>query len=180
MPFPDPHELDAWVALSGAGDTAAFRRWFDATYRELRLFTAARCPDQELVDEVIQATYVVAFEQLATYRPGGTFLSWLKGIARNRLMQELKRRKRHVPVDILQTVAAESGEPLDLKSVMERCLDRLAPMSRRLLNYRYAERISVQDIATKLGRTAGSVSVSLHRVRTALHACLEPQVRDGF
>ncbi len=167
--------LDALVRAATAGDDAAFRALFDATYRDLRLFVAARARSQEMVDEVVQGAYVRAFEQLAAYRAGGTFVPWLKGIARNLLLQELERRARLAPV---ADAPAPLQDPLadDLGERLNRCLDELSPTARKLMDLRYGERVPVQEIAKQLGRSASSVSVSLFRLRNALATCLGGEV----
>lgn len=175
MNEPTGAALDALVRTALRGDDAAFRALFDATYREVRLFVAARARSQEMVDEVVQGAYVRAFEQLAGYRAGGTFLAWLKGIARNLLVQEFDRRARLAPV-------AETHAPMpdpqveDLSARLNHCLEELSPTARKLMDLRYGERVPVQEIAERLGRTASSVSVSLFRLRNALATCLGSEV----
>lgn len=164
-------ELDRLVRAAVSGDDAAFRALFDATYRDLRLFVAARARSQEMVDEVVQGAYVRAFEQLAVYRAGGTFVAWIKGIARNLLLQEFERRTRLAP---LAEQPAPLADPLveDLGERLTLCLDELSPTARTLMELRYHDHISVQEIAVRLGRSASSVSVSLFRLRNALATCL--------
>jgi len=170
-------DVDALVAAALAGNDRAFRALFDATYREVRLFVGARAASLDLMDEVVQATYVIAFESLARYQPPGKVLGWLKGIARNRLLQEVDRRGRLEPIQN----APEHLEPVvedDLGPRLQKCIQGLTPTARVLLDLRYDQRIPVQGIAERLGRTAGSVSVSLHRLRKALADCLGSEVMD--
>lgn len=175
MNEPTAAELDRLVRAAIGGDDAAFRAVFDATYRDLRLFVAARARSLEMVDEVVQGAYVRAFEQLAAYRSGGTFVSWLKGIARNLVLQEYDRRARLAPV-------AEAPAPIpdpqaeDLGARLNHCLEELSPTARKLMDLRYGERVPVQEIAKQLGRSASSVSVSLFRLRNALASCLGSEV----
>ncbi len=169
-------ELDCFVAAALAGDEGAFRCLFDATYREVRLFAAARAPSVEFMDEVVQATYVIAFESLARYRPNGNLLGWLKGIARNRLLQELERRERLAPIASAPAVSPADDDGPELGEKLQDCIGRMTPTARNLLDLRYHQRVPVQEIASRLGRTASSVSVSLHRLRQALAACLGPEV----
>ncbi len=170
--------LDRFVAAALAGDDGAFRSLFDATYQEVRLFAAARAPSVEFMDEVVQATYVIAFESLARYRPNGNLLGWLKGIARNRLLQELDRRARLAPIASAPAVSQVDDDGPELGEKMVDCIGRLTPTARNLLDLRYQQRVPVQEIASRLGRTASSVSVSLHRLRQALATCLGPEVMD--
>lgn len=169
-------DLDSLVGAALGGDDRAFRALFDATYREVRLFVGARAPSLELMDEVVQAAYVIAFESLGRYRPNGNLLGWLKGIARNRLLQELDRRKRLEPIESVADHSGAEVADVDLGGRLNDCLGRLTPTARELIDLRYHQHIPVQDIAQRLGRTASSVSVSLHRLRNALATCLGPEV----
>lgn len=171
-------DQDALVAAVRAGRSEAFRPLFDATYQELRLFVAARADAVEMTDEVVQATYVAAFSGIARFETGGCFIAWLKGIARNLLRRERERRGRLQPM--ADAAVAPTGEvpapPDDLGLRLDRCLERLSPAARQLVALRYRERVAVQDIAQRLGRTPSSVSVSLHRIRESLADCLGPEV----
>ncbi len=172
--------LDTLVAAALGGDEKAFRALFDATYGEVRLFVGARASSLELMDEVVQATYVIAFESLPRYRPAGNLLGWLKGIARNRLLQELDRRRRLEPIASAEVDCAQAATMLDPQAELgvrlAACIDRLTPTAQTLIDLRYHQRIPVQDIARRLGRTASSVSVSLNRLRNTLASCLGPEV----
>lgn len=177
MPLIHPlTSVDRLVPQAIGGDEQAFHGIFDATYLELRLFVCTRARSQELVDEVVQATFVTAFESLGTYRQGGAFLAWLKGIARHRLQEERRRRARLMPLSEIGDVSEEPPDISDLGQRLDGCLGRLSTQARQLLELRYRQGMAVQDIATHLGRTAGSVSVSLHRLRQVLAECLGPEV----
>jgi RNA polymerase sigma-70 factor (ECF subfamily) len=173
---PAKSDLEQQVAAAKAGDEVAFRAVFDATYREVRLFVAARATSEELVDEVVQATYVAAFEGLAGYRAGGAFAAWLKGIARHLLLREFSRRTRLAPLAGL--AEAVLPEPADdaLGARLDDCLGRLSPTARELLELRYQQRLQVQEIGARLGRSASSISVTLFRLRDTLADCLGPEV----
>ena len=175
MACADPAEFDRLVALVRTGDRQAFRRLFDGCYREVRIFVASRAPDAELVDEVVQAAWVIAYEKLSSYRGGGSFLAWLKGIARNCLLRELEQRRRN-SAQALDANLAAAPETGDLADRLAHCLGMLTPQARQLLDLRYGEALAVQVVANRLGRPVGSVSVSMHRIRAALRTCLGPEV----
>jgi len=56
---------------------------------------------------------------------------------------------------------------------LEHCMNRVRGDAKKLLELRYQEGRSPEDIAKSLGRTAVAIRVSLHRVRTALRDCVE-------
>jgi RNA polymerase sigma-70 factor (ECF subfamily) len=176
----DAERADQLVAEVQAGRKESFRALFLAFERPVRIYLSAHAPSAELVDEVLQATFVACYESLHTYERRGTFLFWLKGIARIRLLKELHQRARHAGLggDALDgLLAAAASEQLDDAgcedgSALERCLERLSPALRTLLRQRYVERAAVKDLAVQHGRSETWVSVALHRSRAALRACL--------
>src|SRR3954462_12394906 len=90
----DVHAIDQLVIAAQGGDRDAFATVVVELYPQLAGFLAFHAPTPEVMDEIVQASFVMAFERLATYEPRATFAGWLKGIARNLLRQELARRSR--------------------------------------------------------------------------------------
>jgi RNA polymerase sigma factor (sigma-70 family) len=137
-----------------------------------------------MVDEVMQGTYVTAFEKLATYEARGTLKSWLGGIARNLVRRELDGRRRQQALDgevLDQALAQAAHERLEREdesvpahelATLRQCLDELAPEARRLVDERYVADKPVHEIARLLQRSANWVAVSLFRIRKTLHLCL--------
>src|SRR5258708_5510062 len=96
----DPERIDALVAVAQGGDRDAFASLVVGLYAQLAGFLAFHAPTPELMDEILQATFVTAFERLGEYERRGTLAGWLKGIARNLLRRELARRARLTGSDV--------------------------------------------------------------------------------
>jgi RNA polymerase sigma-70 factor (ECF subfamily) len=176
-----PAALDAIVARVRAGDREAFVALIEATQDELRCFVAAHAASADQIEEAVQAAYVTVFELIGDYRCEGTFLPWLKGIARNRLRQETARRRRWLPAgeagfeDLLAPHAPPEAEAPrhELLTALDECLARLAEPSRRLVDGFYRERQALDQLAKEHGRTRAAVAMHLSRIRAALRGCLE-------
>ncbi len=169
-------ELDAALAAVRAGDREAYASVVEATERRLRAFLAFRAPNRELVDEVAQQAYITAFSKLGDYQLGTSFLGWLKRIALNHLQNELRRRQRAGSAleRLDDLLAPEAADEIDEREErLARCIATLDEGARRLIDWRYRDRLSPAQIADRLGRLAGSVRVTLTRLRQALLACLE-------
>src|SRR4051794_18167343 len=119
-------EIDALVERAAKGDRAAFRALVLELERDLRFHLAALEVNEGLADEVLQATFVSAYEKLGQYRGAGAFRAWLKAIARNHLLRALRDQQRF---------AAASGDTIEAALVgrgledLER-LDELERQSR--------------------------------------------------
>ncbi len=171
---PDAH-TDQLAVCAARGDRAAFTALVEATCGEIQAFVAARAAHLSMVDEVVQATYVAAFESIATYRPGSSVEAWLKGIARHRLLEELRRCRRGqagLAAAAVVAVAEPDGDPDGHRDRLAACLERLPAAWRRIIADRYWQDQPVQDIADRLGTSPGTVSQTLYRARQALLGCL--------
>ena len=180
MPTPS---LDDLVRAARAGERSAFASLVECLAGELHAFVAARAPDVEAVEEAVQAAFVVAWERLDEYR-GGDFAAWVKGIARNRLREDLRNRRRQVDlaaqVDLPWLDACAGGLDPDPDGVVEDrlkrlgdCLRRLDARARALIDSRYREGSPVVDLARRLGRSPAQVAMALMRIRRSLLACIE-------
>ncbi len=179
----DPRQLDALALAARDGDREAFHRLVLDQQAGLRAWIAWRAGgDPELVEDVLQETFIAAHRALAGYQARGTLRAWLRGIARNRLHEALRerRRLRETPLDDLDRLVADAREhsladgsspAADLERLRV-CLDALGSAARRLVELRYRCDLPLTEVARRLGRTAGSVAVSLHRVRRRLLRCL--------
>lgn len=179
----NPSALDALAITAASGDEVAFTSLVEATEHEVRAFVCARAAHASMVEEVVQATYVTAFSILGRYEARGTLLSWLKGIARNRLSEELRRMQRSetLHADLAeQLVAADCTTGLEANDeqalAAERlrgCLDRLPPRTRQLIELRYWQDLPLTTLAERLGQPATNLAALLYRARKALLGCLE-------
>ncbi len=179
-----PAELDALAIKAQAGDRDAFRDVVLATQRELAISVAAHSASRELVEEVLQETYVTAFEKLAQYRPEGTLRPWLRTIARNHLFAHWRERRRVAEVDhdVLETMIADDGlegmerddERHEKESTrLAACLERLPERARTMLERRYCEEQPLAQLAQQFKRSAATLSVTLFRLRQQLKRCVE-------
>jgi len=55
---------------------------------------------------------------------------------------------------------------------LTRCIEKLTPRQRQMLQRRYGREGSVQQVARALGRSVASVSQMLYRIRLTLADCI--------
>jgi len=71
-----------------------------------------------------------------------------------------------------------TGDPARLeerKDVLRRCLDRLDPGHRRLIEWRYFEHRAMGEIGRLADRSLNALYAAFSRIHAALHACMERQ-----
>jgi len=179
-------ELDELVRRVQDGDPDAFGEVVFAVRKELRIFLSAHASSIDMIEEVLQSTLVVCYENIAKYELRGTFLCWIKGIARNLLLKEIKARSRYLSPDedaldrivlesALVSVQAQDREEERVERLRD-CLGRLSQDLQDLIQQRYFNRLSVRDLARVMKRTETWTAVTLFRIRDILRDCMAKEV----
>lgn len=175
----DEREL---VEAARAGSVIAFTELVSAYRVRLLRFLLTRCPTHADAEDALQETFLNAFRYLSTYDSRWRFSTWLYRIA---LRNAARVHRPHAPLDAEPTDPA--ADPL-LQCMAASERENLWLTARRVLSdevctalwLRYAEDLSVNDVATVLDRSTSWTKVNLMRARQALDAALaEPAPASG-
>jgi RNA polymerase sigma-70 factor (ECF subfamily) len=180
------------IAAMLRGDEAAFRRFFETYFPRVYRFALPRLGnDAEACKEVVQATLVKAMRGLAGFRGESALFSWLCQICRRQIVDYLRAHKRHrqnvVLIDdtpglreALESIAAPaSDEPMqgyntaETRRLVQSVLDRLPSRYGDVLEWKYIEGRSVEEIGELLGVGHIAAQSLLARARTAFREALE-------
>lgn len=168
----------------GAGDRhRALELLMDAHGEAVFAFALRLVRQRDLAEDVLQTTFVQAYEGLAGFRGGSSFKTWLLGIARHRALDALKsasrrdRRFRLVP-ELPERASGDPGAEDRLVSAawarqLGRCLEELAPRVRATVLLRYQQEISYPEIAAATGERPSALQMRVARALPILRRCLE-------
>jgi RNA polymerase sigma-70 factor (ECF subfamily) len=176
---------DEWTGLMRSaisGDSAAYHRLLKAVTPVLRaaarrgLARAGQPVDQseDIVEDILLAVHL----KRHTWDVSAPFAPWLFAIARNKLIDALRRRGRRVFVNIDDFAEVLPGEaPTETASAGEVAaqLQSLPPRQRDVLQAIAVDSASIKDTAVKFAMSEGAVRVALHRGLAGLTAKLRGQ-----
>ena len=133
--------------------------------------------------DLLQDVAVEVTRQFGSYDRQKSFNGWALGIARNKLREYYRETAmdRRVLNDVamarfkeaLEEVGRESNE---ISEALHRCMERVDPRARKLLELRYVEDLTYPQIAGRTSATTTAVKVALHRLRGALLRCVEERI----
>jgi RNA polymerase sigma-70 factor (ECF subfamily) len=129
----------------------------------------------EDVEDVVQETLLALHLKRGTWDSAQAFSPWLYAIARNKLIDNLRRRGRHVhlPIDGLAELLAAGERPDELNGAdAERLIGRLKTREREIVVAISIEGASAREVAKRFGMTEGAVRVALHRALRSLARAL--------
>ncbi|MBC8031300.1 MAG: RNA polymerase sigma factor [Pyrinomonadaceae bacterium] len=173
-----------------AGDeealTTLYRRRQGGIYR----FVMQMCGSRVLAEDVTQEVFIVLIRDAQTFDPArGSLNSFLVGVARNLLLQRLRRERFYAPLEedeAEQTPIYNSAnvEPLEDLSRTEAIASLRAAVSALPTRYREVvvlcdlQEISYVEAAEVLGCAVGTVRSRLHRGRALLIEKLRPARKE--
>ena len=145
--------------------------------------------DKELAKELTIEALGKAFNKLHSYTPKFAFSTWLYSIAKNNLIDYLRKKKLptvslsnifdsdeehaqvlQIPVDALNP-EGELEKKQRIK-ILRNIVERLNPNYRVLVKLRYFKEYTYDEIAQELNIPIGTVKAQLHRSREQLFKIL--------
>jgi len=182
------------VAQSKEGDTVAFaelvRRYEAKIFRLAQHITQNR----EDAEDVLQETFLKAYEHLDQFQGNSKFYTWIVRIAVNQSLMKLRRRKtdRSVSLDetidtgedtVVREVAAWGEDPEqqytreELGGILDTAIESLEPPYRSVFVLRDIEELSTEETAEALGLSIPAVKSRLLRARLQLREKLTRQFK---
>jgi len=145
-----------------AGDRKAFARLHHRLAPMCHAITLARLPYGE-AEEVVQETFLVAWQRLPELQDPHRVGPWLARIARNRAIDCARRRRAVVPLSEVDRLPGQTDPPSAEARQAIRAIVALPEAYRETLLMRLVEGMSGPEIAAATGMTPASVRVNLHR-----------------
>jgi RNA polymerase sigma-70 factor (ECF subfamily) len=178
---PSGPSLGLLIERVAARDRAAFSSLYAATSAKLYGIILRILRRRELADEVLQEVYVQIWERAAYYDAAkGAPITWMVAIARNRALDEV-RRKSAVSIEDtpeVMNLVGEEEHPLDRveKSQelarLSQCLDALDSNRRELVLLAYREGMSREALGQRFSRPSATIKSWLRRSLLQLRDCL--------
>lgn len=164
-----------------SGETKEFGLLVNRHGPSLMVFVGRLIEQQEDVEDVMQNTFVTAYEHLKDYDPQRASLStWLQRIAYHEALYYLRKRKRQVllPLDVGDDVPDELPETTTAEH-LDKAIQKLLPEDQMLLQFYYFDQRPLKEIAyitgtagDSLNREVSRLSSQLHRIRQRLRIIL--------
>lgn len=174
-------ELDEGALLRAVseGDVGAMRELYERHAPWLSTRLMRRCNDREVVMDVIQDTFVAAWQDARTWRGDGEVAGWLWGIAFRRMVSRLRSRKEVVLMPEWDEGSAGSlpaAEDEVLLGVeygdLGQALRRLSPEFRAVVQACVLDGLTTKEASRLLGVRQNTVKTRLHRAKAQLRGSL--------
>jgi len=172
-PISDDSLLVAAILNKDRKATAEFViRFADAVYSYIR---SRLTPRYDQVEDLVQETFLAAWESLSGYDGSGSLQGWLLGIARHKVEDHYRARLRAPePIEdfnedaVALTIAPRVHQIMEqgqLRAKTQQVLASLPEQYRLALIWRYWDKASAREMAHKTGKTEKAIERLLARAR---------------
>jgi len=167
-----------WAELMRAanrGDADAYSRVLAELVPALRTMASRGFSSRGIgsgdVEDVVQDVLLAIHLKRHTWDEGHPLLPWVRAIARNKLIDNLRKREPHarVPLDDIAERLADERSFHDTSAIdVSRILATLQDRQRQIVQAISIEGVSASQIAGRLAMTEGAVRVALYRALRSL------------
>jgi RNA polymerase sigma-70 factor, ECF subfamily len=174
-------EIKQYIDKAKQGDQVAFTFLLDHYWNEVYGFMLQRTENETDAEDITIETFSKAFDKIAAYNPEFQFNTWLIAIAKNVHIDLLRKKKSSLFIDITDEeddiaygIADDSPSAED-QIITEQNLNRLLqfikqlkPAYQEVIQMRYFQEMSYQEIAEDLNEPLNNVKIKLLRAKKLL------------
>jgi len=168
--------------------------WVQRFSKEMLLWAVNRLSQKELAEDLVQDTFIVAYQKMASFEERSQVKTWLFSILKNKIADHYRTTMR-IPVvhqsefDFFDDTSNwkknqwpthwETGNEEELldnpefKIRLEDCQNKLPESWRLALNLKYLSEKKPTEICQELGITTTNYWQLLHRAKLNLRKCLD-------
>lgn len=173
------------MARLAQGDKEALTPLVERHYRRLYRIALGYLRQREDALDVVQEAFVKVFQAASRWDGSADAGPWLSRVTVNLAIDRWRRNKRRGQTfsplaegDHLEVLAAHGPAPdrgvaaREASDRMARALETLPERQRAVVVLRHYQELSLEEIATTLGMSLGTVKSSLHRALNRMRASL--------
>jgi len=179
-------------------DVEQCARWLTDYGDDLLVYALSRVQDRDVAEDLVQETYLAAFQGMHQFEERSSARTWLIGILRHKVADFFRRKSRQetrvrntnhgdAPADELfneqgfwrttpQRWSPDPSTALENEEfwrVFDECRAKLPPAVAITFVLRELDQLETDEICATLNISQTNFSVRMHRARAALRACLE-------
>jgi RNA polymerase sigma factor (sigma-70 family) len=174
-----------WMRAAMTGDAGAYRQFLVSVAPHVRAVARSRCrslgaPEGE-VEDIVQEVMLTLHLKRGTWDRSRPIGPWVAAITRNKLIDILRQRGRHITVpieDFMDSLQAEDLTPELSTRDIDTLLGHLKPQQKEVVRSISLNGSSIRETAERLQMTEVAVRVTLHRALKALAVFYRSSARE--
>lgn len=125
--------------------------------------------DHDLAQDILQDTFIKAYQNFHQFKQESQFYTWLYRIATNESLQQLNKMKKMQKSDEevgnhLQNLVADNVQPSadEIQVLLQQAINTLPDKQKLVFNMRYYEDLPYEEISQILDMSVGTLKTNYH------------------
>ena len=160
-----------WMAGAQRGEALAYERLLEDLLPFVRGLVRARIGSDPSAEDVVQDVLLAIHTARHTFQAGRELEPWVRTIARNAVIDSVRRKQRQLArssgveaADLPEDPRARASAEADpLPRALERALEKLPPVQREAVTLLKVEGLSIAEAAARARTTPGAMKLRAHR-----------------
>jgi len=179
-------EINKQIEKAKKGNQVAFTFLLNYYWNEVYGFMLKRTENETTAEDITIETFSKAFDKIATYNSEYQFNTWLISIAKNVHIDLIRKKKSSLFIEITDeqdqtayNVADTTPSAEDVLiteqnlSQLLRFIKELKPHYQEVIQLRYFQEMSYQEIANKIDEPLSNVKIKLLRAKKLLSEIIQ-------
>ena len=179
-------EINKHIEKAKKGDQVAFTFLLDYYWNEVYGFMLKRTENETTAEDITIETFSKAFDKISTYNPEYQFNTWLISIAKNVHIDLIRKNKSSLFIEITDEQDQQAYNIADTTPSAEDVLiteqnlsqllqfiKELKPHYQEVIQLRYFQEMSYQEIANKIDEPLSNVKIKLLRAKKLLSEIIQ-------
>jgi len=176
-------DIAIYEALQRGDQEAAFRQLVRQHGKVVQTVSFRLLKDQARAEDVMQETFMKAYETIDTLHDPKRLGAWLKSIAWNKSIDILRAEKRTLAHRTALVQQAPDDDPTpaleaaltsqEERRALQDCLDALPPEKRAAVLGRFFAHLEYSELAAATGEKTDTLRLRVARTMPELRECLE-------
>lgn len=167
----------------GSGDTRAMHELYVRYNDGIYAFVLSRCGDTALAVDCVHDTMLDVWRTASRFSGKSSVKTWLFAIARNKLVDVLRKRRKLSFVEEVPEVSDTAPNPEAAaiaaaeSNRLHKCLAKLPDVQRTAIRLAFLEELTYPEIAEIEKIPVGTIKTRIFHAKQALMRCLEVGLR---
>jgi RNA polymerase sigma-70 factor (ECF subfamily) len=166
---------EALIQSIATGDKHALEVLYVRNHARLHRFVMRMVRNEAVAEEIVSDVFLQAWRHADQFEGNSLAATWLLAIARFKALSALRQRSE-APLD--ERLAEAIADPADTPStalgkkerseIVHKCLAKLAPHHREVINLIYYQGNKIEEVARSLGAPINTVKTRMHYARNQM------------
>ncbi len=179
-------ELQNLLEKAQKGDRDAFGLIYDHFREKIYKFIYFRVGHKELAEDLLSDTFVKAWQKIEGVNTPKAFVGWLYQVAKNNVIDYYRIKGTSIIAieEIAEVLPDSTASPIDkanasveMTTLME-LMEMLPTEQRAVLEYKFFEDLTNEEIAAVMGKSEGAIRVIQHRAIDKLKQLLKRKISN--